>query len=52
MSEHVGNRYVGRRGLDCDQQGGLYPLDLVASLGGCRVLQLLSECLVMNMVSV
>lgn len=43
---------VGRKGLDCDQgeQGDL--LDLVASLGGSRVLQLLSECSVMSLFSI
>lgn len=41
---------VGRKGLDCDQQGDL--LDLVASLDGSRVLQLLSECSVMSLFSI
>lgn len=50
MGEHVWNRYVGSSGLDCDQRGDL--LDLVPSLDGRRVLQLLSECVVMNLFSI
>lgn len=28
MGEHIGNRYVGRKGSDCDEEGELHPKHL------------------------
>lgn len=47
---HVGNRYVGRKGSDCDKEGGLHPKHLTYWLLLTEVepFSFFPECLVMN----